>query len=154
MEEKNQEPLEELKEFLSDYVKKEQAKPAAPRPASPELRRRAVTALQAAVFLLACAYIWAALPAARDAIAGARPLRQGTYATDRKTDECIKTLWGLAAGTLDPASARCPVSKAAYKRVGGGFSCPFPEKHGLSSLSYVPGRGVESFRPVDKRRGG
>lgn len=152
MEEKNQEPMDELKDFLEDYLKKEQAKPAAPPPPSPERRRHAVIALQIAVLTLSCAYIWVSLPAARAAISKVRPLRYGTYSTDRKTDDCIKNLWGLAAGTLDAAAAVCPTSGARYTRSGGSFSCPSPEKHGLSLLSYVPGRGVEAFRPADKRR--
>lgn len=144
--------MEELKEFLQDYVKKEQARPPARVQVSPETRRRFAVALQIGVLVLACAYIWISLPAAKAVLSRGRPLRYGTYATERKTDECIKTLWGLAAGTVDAGSAVCPLSGERYRHAAGGFSCPAPEKHGLAVLSYVPGRGVEAFLPNDKRR--
>ncbi len=153
MEDKNEEPIDDLKDFLQDYVKKEQAKPAPARPAcSPELRCRLVKAGQITVILLAAAYVWLSLPDLRRAAFPAKPLRQGTYETDRRADECIKVLWGLAAGTVAQTSAVCPVSKLAYKHSGGGFSCPAPERHGFSSLAFVPGRGVVAIRPGEKRR--
>jgi len=152
LEDKNEEPIDDLKDFLQEYVKKEEAKPAPAAPMSPERRGRLVKAGQVGVILLAAAYIWLSLPALRHAVSQAKPLRQGTYDTNRLSDECIKVLWGLAAGTVDKASAVCPVSKLSYKHNGGGFSCPAPEKHGFSSLAFVPGRGVVAVRPGEKRR--
>lgn len=152
MEDKNEEPIDDLKDFLQDYVKKEKAKPAPVPPMSRELRSRLVKAGQLGFILLAAAYVWLCLPDLRRSVSPSKPLRQGTYETDRRADECIKVLWGLAAGTVDQASAVCPVSKLTYKRNGGGFACPAPERHGFSSLAFVPGRGVVAIRPGEKRR--
>ena len=152
LEDKNEEPIEDLKDFLRDYVKKEQAKPAPVPPMSKEMRGRLVKAGQLGVILLAAVYVWLSLPDLRRAMSPSKPLRQGTYETDRRADECIRALWGLAAGTADQASAVCPVSKLAYKHSGGGHACPNPEKHGFSSLAFVPGRGVVAIRPGEKRR--
>lgn len=152
MEDKNEEPIDDLKDFLQEYVKKEKSKPAPACPSSPELRCRLVKAGQIGVILLAAAYIWISLPALLRSVSHAKPLRQGAYDTNRGSDECIKVLWGLAAGTVDQSSASCPVSKLAYKRSGGSFACPAPEKHGFSSLAFVPGRGVVAVKPDEKRR--
>jgi hypothetical protein len=71
-----------------------------------------------------------------------KPLRQGTYSTDEKTDLCIKNLWrisrGLQEGKLPGNDMVCPKSGKRYKiteEMGDIIvKCPNPETHGFSEI--------------------
>jgi hypothetical protein len=71
-----------------------------------------------------------------------QPLRQGTYATDVQTDQCIKNLWHISRtlqdGKVPPPGMVCPVSTKPYEIIVTGddvvVSCPNPELHGLKKI--------------------
>lgn len=146
MEDKEQEPLEELREFLEAKQKEEAQKPKEPAPLSAAAvcarRCRLVRTAQIAVIAASAAFLYAYSPRLNSALAPQKPLRFGSYATDAGTDKCISSLWRAAAGQQPPGAAACPVSGEAYKISGGLISCPSPEKHGLSELYYEPRKGV------------
>lgn len=69
-----------------------------------------------------------------------KPIRIGTYATDEKTDNCIKNLWEasrlLQENKKPDNSLTCPATGSPYKLEDNKVSCPNPERHGLKAL-YV-----------------
>lgn len=146
MEDKEQEPLDELREFLEAKQKEADQKPKEPAPPSREeacaRRCRLVRAAQIAIIAASALFLYAYFPHLSSSLAPQKPLRFGSYATDAGTDKCISSLWRAAAGQQPPGAAVCPVSGEAYKVSGGVISCPNPEKHGLSELYYEPRRGV------------
>jgi hypothetical protein len=79
-----------------------------------------------------------------------QPLRQGTYATDKETDQCIKNLWHIARLIQEDKSPGpdivCPISKKPYVIRDTGrdviVSCPNPELHGFKEIR------VSKRRPV------
>lgn len=146
MEDKEQEPLEELKEFLEARQKEADKKPKEPPPPSPAAvssgRRRLVFAVQAVVIAAAAVFLYAHFPRLDAALAPQKPLRFGGYASDEGTDKCIAALWKAAAGPVSAGKAVCPVSGETYKVAAGIINCPNPEKHGLSELYYQPRKGV------------
>lgn len=148
----SEKPLDDLKDFLTEYVKKEEARPAPPPPPSPERRRRIIKTAQICVLIAAALCLWRAAPELSASFSDRKPLRHGTYATDKDTDSCIKNLWALGSGTAEAASITCPVSGLPYLAEGAGFRCPFPERHALYSLAYVQWRGVLAARPGEERK--
>jgi len=68
-----------------------------------------------------------------------KPIRQGTYETDKTADECIKNLWLISKSFQEnkppDASLRCPSTKMPYRIESGRAYCPNPDKHSLKSLS-------------------
>jgi hypothetical protein len=79
-----------------------------------------------------------------------QPLRQGTYATDKETDQCIKYLWHISKllqeGKVPGPDIVCPISKRPYEIKGAGADvvvrCPNPELHGFKEIR------VSKRRPV------
>jgi hypothetical protein len=71
-----------------------------------------------------------------------KPLRQGTYSTDEKTDLCIKNLWrisrSLQEGKLPGKDMVCPETGKRYKvseEMGDIIvRCPNPEEHGFLEI--------------------
>ncbi len=71
-----------------------------------------------------------------------QPLRDGTYDTDRKTDECIENLWELSrrlqGNTLPDTLPSCPLSGRPYvlsqEEDDTVIRCPNPAEHGLKAL--------------------
>lgn len=71
-----------------------------------------------------------------------KPIRNGTYATDSKTNLCIKNLWHISRmlqeGKLPEKDIICPVSKMPYvlrtTEADTVVTCPNPELHGLKEI--------------------
>ena len=71
-----------------------------------------------------------------------KPLRNGTYKTDARTDECIRTLWGVAKllqeGKRPGNEILCPVSKKPFivKEQKGDIVArsPNPELYGFKEI--------------------
>ncbi len=92
------------------------------------------------VLVIACIVILGIqIPKILDEARPNRPIRQGTYETDKMSDECIKNLWILSKSLQEnkspDVSLSCPASNEPYKLVIGKAYCPNPEKHNLKSLS-------------------
>ena len=72
-----------------------------------------------------------------------RPIRQGSWETDKVTDACIKNLWQISRilqdGKLPGKDIVCPGSGKPYIITGTGRStaarCPNPELHGFKDVS-------------------
>jgi len=79
-----------------------------------------------------------------------RPLRNGTYNTDAKTDDCIRNLWKvsklLQEGKLPGENLVCPASKKPFiiaKETGDVVArSPNPELYGFKEIR------VSKKRPV------
>ncbi|HCC47063.1 MAG TPA: hypothetical protein DEQ38_02945 [Elusimicrobia bacterium] len=151
MEDKEPEPMDDLRDFLEKKVKEAQDKPPAPPPppAEPFSRRhpRLVLALQLGVIAAAAVYVYSALPAIRGAAQGPQQLRLGAYGADRGTEQCIGNLWKTAAGMETSGNPSCPVCGLPYKTDGGKIACPAPDKHGLTELYFQPRTGVVARGP-------
>ena len=71
-----------------------------------------------------------------------RPIRQGTYQTDEKTDQCIRNLWKIARllqeGKPPGDLIRCPLSHKAYVIIRTKDDvvarCPTPGLHGFREI--------------------
>jgi HPt (histidine-containing phosphotransfer) domain-containing protein len=79
------------------------------------------------------------IPKILDGTRPGKPIRQGTYETDRTTDECIKNLWiiskALQENKAPDSSIRCPATDEPYRIETTKAYCPNPDKHNLKSLS-------------------
>lgn len=86
-------------------------------------------------FFLVCisAYFVVHLPEFIVSVTPQKPLRYGSYATDKNGDDCINALWEAAAGVKDK---KCPLTGVAYQHKNTGICCPNPEKHNLKSLCF------------------
>lgn len=76
-----------------------------------------------------------------------KPLRVGTYLTDRKTDLCICNLWAITAAmrAKEPLPVlACPASGAPYVVEKDLVRCPNPDLHGAVKL-YADGKNVIPF---------
>jgi len=70
------------------------------------------------------------------------PIRQGTYRTDEKTDQCIRNLWEIARllqeGKPPGGHIRCPLSHKAYVIIHTKDDvvarCPSPGLHGFREI--------------------
>ena len=73
-----------------------------------------------------------------------KPIRNGTYETDSKTNQCIKNLWKISRllqeGKLPEKDLVCPVSQKPYvlRTIEGDgdivVTCPNPELHGFKEI--------------------
>lgn len=105
---------------------------------------------QLIIILAGLAIIAFQTPRLISAVKGDRPLRQGTYATDAQTDQCIKNLWHISKllqeGKAPEKDMVCPLSKKAYEIRGVGADvwvrCPDPALHGFKEIR------VSKRRPV------
>ncbi len=148
MDEKDKEPMDELREFLETQAKEQAAKPPAALPVArvPFLKRhpRLVLTAQLAIIAAAAVSVYSAFPELKSALQPERQVRFGVYDTDGGTEKCIAALW-KAAGASGKAGA-CPVSGLPYKAEGQTIQCPSPEKHGLTALYFSPDKGVAARR--------
>ena len=105
---------------------------------------------QLIIILAGLAIIAFQTPRLISAVKGDRPLRQGTYATDAQTDQCIKNLWHISKllqeGKAPEKDMVCPLSKRPYEIRGVGADvwvrCPDPALHGFKEIR------VSKRRPV------
>lgn len=133
-------------ERAEEYVPEAPERPQIKR----EKRSRVWLVVQWAIILVAVAIMALQTPRLISAVKGERPLRQGTYATDTQTDQCIKNLWHCARliqeGKVPGKDIVCPISKKPYeiKTMGEDVwvSCPNPELHGFKAMQ------VSKRRPV------
>jgi hypothetical protein len=133
-------------EQAEDYVPEAPERPLIKR----AKKSRAWLIVQIAIILVAVAIMALQTPRLISAVKGDRPLRQGTYATDKETDQCIKNLWHIARliqeGKAPGPDIVCPISKRPYaiKTMGEDVwvSCPNPELHGFKEIR------VSKRRPV------
>jgi hypothetical protein len=111
-------------------------------------RRRRVRVAGAA--LVACAVLVVArnISVLRAAVTEPKPVRWGTYKTDREADRCIANLWKAYAALQSGGKLElsCPLTGAAYVvEEGPGrkvVRCPNPGRHGLVELRAGGARGV------------
>jgi len=146
MENKESEPLDELRAFLEKRQKEAEQNPPPAPPPTPEAvsgrRRLLVLGVQLAVMFSAAVYLFFNFPYLKSDIYPPKQLRVGSYNTDRAGEACIRNLWRIAAGEPGAAKAVCPSSGQPYSVSGRTASCPSPERHGLSELYYQPRKGV------------
>jgi hypothetical protein len=117
-------------------------------------KSRAWLIVQLAIILAGVAIMALQTPRLISAVKGDRPLRQGTYATDTQTDQCIKNLWHvsklLQEGKLPAKDTVCPISKKPYEIRAAGpdvwASCPNPELHGFKAMQVSKRRPVPELR--------
>jgi len=133
-------------ERAEEYVPEAPERP----PIKREKKGRTWLIVQVAIILAAVAIMALQTPRLISAVKGDRPLRQGTYATDAKADQCIANLWHIARliqeGKVLGKDTVCPVSKKPYVIRDTGkdvvVSCPNPELHGFMAVQ------VSKRRPV------
>ena len=92
------------------------------------------------LLIAACAVVLIIqIPKILDGARPGKPIRQGTYETDKAADECIKNLWviskELQENKVPDSSIRCPVTNQPYRIETAKAYCPNPDKHNLKSLS-------------------
>ena len=125
-------------ERAEEYVPEAPERPQIKR----EKKSRVWLVVQLTIILVAVAIMALQTPRFIAAVKGDRPLRQGTYATDAQTDQCIANLWHvsklLQEGKVPAKDTVCPISKRPYaiKTLGEDVwvSCPNPELHGYREL--------------------
>lgn len=123
-------------------------------PQRPQIKRerksRAWMVIQVTIIVIGFAIMALQIPRLTAALKEGQPLRYGTCATDKQTDQCIQNLWHISRmlqdGKKPPPDIVCPVSKRPYEiRESGAdivIRCPNPELHGCTKLS------VSTRRPV------
>ena len=98
--------------------------------------------VQVIIILVGVAVMALQTPRLIAALQEGQPLRQGTYATDDQTDQCIKNLWHISKliqeGQLHTNGIVCPVSNKPYEiRTTGEdvvVRCPNPALHGVKHI--------------------
>jgi hypothetical protein len=125
-------------ERAEEYVPEAPERPQIKR----ERKSRVWLVVQLTIILVAIAIMALQTPRIIAAVKGDRPLRQGTFATDAQTDQCIANLWHSARliqeGKAPGKDMVCPISKKPYeiKNIGEDIvvSCPNPELHGFKKI--------------------
>jgi hypothetical protein len=125
-------------ERAEEYVPETPERPQIKR----EKKSRAWLVVQVTIIVVAVAAMALQTPRIISAVRGDRPLRQGTYATDAQTDQCIANLWHSARliqeGRVPGPDIVCPISKKPYeiKTMGEDVwvSCPNPALHGFKAM--------------------
>ncbi len=125
-------------ERAEEYVPEAPEKPQIKR----ERKSRVWLVVQVAIILAGVVIMVLQTPRLIAALKEGQPLRQGTYATDAQTDQCIKNLWHISKllqeGQLHTNGMVCPVSKKPYEIRDTGadviVSCPNPALHGLKEM--------------------
>lgn len=84
-----------------------------------------------------------------------RPLRAGTYQTDRQADQCIERLWRVAArlqqdrqpgpGTVCPATGKPYI--VSDEKGDWVARCPNPKAHGVQAIRIRKGHPVPEVIP-------
>lgn len=106
--------------------------------------------LQWAILLCGVLVISIQAPAIVSSMKDDRPVRNGTYETDPRTDQCIGNLWrgvrALQEGKMPGPELLCPETNKAYiieKTQGDTFvRCPNPERHRLKEIRASKQRPV------------
>jgi hypothetical protein len=119
-------------------------------PLKREKRSKAWLIAQVAIILTGVIVMALQAPRLIAAFKEGQPLRQGTYATDAQTDQCITNLWHIArliqAGKAPARETVCPITRKPYevRNIGADIvvRCPNPELHGFKELR------VSKRRPV------
>jgi uncharacterized membrane protein YvbJ len=129
--------------------------PEAPEraPIKREKKSRIWLIAQLTIILVAVVIMALQTPRFISAVKGERPFRQGTYATDAQTDQCIANLWHISKllqeGKVLDKDIVCPISKKPYEIETMGedawASCPNPELHGFKEIQVSRGRPVPSI---------
>ena len=125
-------------ERAEEYVPEEQEKPLIKR----EKKSKTWLVAQLIIILIGVAVIALQTPRLLAALKEGQPLRQGIYATDEQTDQCIKNLWHISRmlqdGKTPPPDMGCPVSNKPYEITDTDedivVRCPNPELHGLKYI--------------------
>jgi hypothetical protein len=125
-------------ERAEEYVPEAQERPTIKR----EKKSRAWLVVQVIIILIGVAVMALQTPRLIAALQEGQPLRQGTYATDEQTDQCIKNLWHISRmlqdGKTPPPDMVCPVSNKPYEIMDTAedivVRCPNPELHGLKHI--------------------
>jgi hypothetical protein len=125
-------------ERAEEYVPEAQERPQIKR----EKKSRTWLVVQLIIILIGVAVMALQTPRLIAALKEGQPLRQGTYATDEQTDQCVKNLWHISRmlqdGKTPPPDMVCPVSNKPYDIRDTGedivVRCPNPELHGLKHI--------------------
>lgn len=125
-------------ERAEEYVPEAPERPTIKR----EKKSRIWVVVQVIIILIGVAIMALQTPRFIAALHEGQPLRQGTYATDEQTDQCIANLWHIAKllqeGQLHTNGVTCPLSHKPYeiREVGADIvvRCPNPELHGFKEL--------------------
>lgn len=102
------------------------------------------------IILTGIIFIILQVPSISRSLQSEKPLRYGTYETDRAADKCISNLWEISGllqqGQPPGDDLTCPVSAKAYvlTRKNGRLtvSCPNPGLHRLRVLQVSRGAPV------------
>ncbi|MBN1254216.1 MAG: hypothetical protein JXA50_02985 [Deltaproteobacteria bacterium] len=149
-------PDEQGSEYCSSCMieRAEEYVPEAPEksPIKREKKSKAWVIVQVAIIVIGLAVMALQTPRLIAALHEGQPLREGTYATDTETDQCIKNLWHISKllqeGQLHTNGIVCPLSNKPYEIRDTGeeivVSCPNPELHGLKQIQ------VSKRHPVPK----
>jgi hypothetical protein len=125
-------------ERAEEYVPEAQEKPLIKR----EKKSRTWLVVQLIIILIGVAVIALQTPRLVAALKEGQPLRQGTYATDEQTDQCIKNIWHISRmlqdGKTPPPDMVCPVSNKPYEITDTDedivVRCPNPKLHGVKYI--------------------
>ena len=133
-------------ERAEEYVPEVPERPTIKR----EKRSKVWLIVQVAIILAGVVVMALQTPRLIAAFKEGQPLRQGTYATDAQTDQCIANLWRgarlIQAGKVPGKETVCPITQKPYevRNIGSDIivRCPNPELHGFKELR------VSKRRPV------
>jgi hypothetical protein len=133
-------------ERAEEYVPEAKERP----PIKREKKSRAWVMVQVTIIVIGLAVMALQAPRLTAALQEGQPLRQGTYATDAQTDQCIKNLWHISRmiqdGTALPSDMACPLSNKPYEIEDTGediiVRCPNPELHGFQKIQASKRRPV------------
>jgi hypothetical protein len=125
-------------ERAEEYVPETQERPTIKR----KKKSKTWLVVQLIIILIGVTVIALQTPRLIAALKEGQPLRQGTYATDAQTDQCIKNLWHISRmlqdGKKPPHDMVCPVSNKPYEIMDIGedvvVRCPNPALHGLKHI--------------------
>lgn len=125
-------------ERAEEYVPEARERPLIKR----EKKSKTWLIVQLIIILIGVTIIALQTPRLIDALQEEQPLRQGTYATDPQTDQCIKNLWHISRMLQDGKERLpdmvCPISNKPYEIRDTGedvvVRCPNPELHRLKHI--------------------
>ena len=133
-------------ERAEEYVPEAPERPQIKR----ERKSRAWVVVQVAIIVIGVVVMALQTPRLIAALKEGHPLRQGSYATDAQTDQCINNLWHISKflqeGRLHTNGMTCPLSNKPYEIRESGADivvrCPNPALHGLKQIQVSKGHPV------------
>ena len=133
-------------ERAEEYVPEAKERP----PIKPEKKSKAWVMVQVTIIVIGLAVIALQVPRLTAALQEGQPLRQGAYATDTQTDQCIANLWRISKliqeGKMSDYDMVCPLRNKPYEIEDSGediiVRCPNPGLHGFHKIQ------VSKRRPV------